>query len=97
MKYKTIVGSLLLTFFQLFSLCYGKQSNSRIDTQVVRILATNKSGYYHKPWKSPNFDTASASGSNPTYWWPGSLPPACQSGNWTVRHNKENLRGKKPV
>jgi S1-C subfamily serine protease len=29
---------------------------------VVRILATKKSGYYHKPWKSPNFDTGSASG-----------------------------------
>ncbi|MEJ2236529.1 MAG: serine protease [Syntrophobacterales bacterium] len=62
MKYKTIVGLFLLPLFQLFSLCYGGQFDSRIDTQVVRILATNKSGYYHKPWKSPNFETASASG-----------------------------------
>jgi hypothetical protein len=53
---------LTLVFFLFSSLCYGGQSNYRIDTQVVRILATKKSGYYHKPWKSPNFETASASG-----------------------------------
>ena len=62
MKYRTITVLLTLVFFLLGSLCYGRQPNSRIDTQVVRILATKKSGYYHKPWKSPNFDTVSASG-----------------------------------
>ena len=62
MKYRTISILLTLVFFLLGSFCYARQPNSRIDTQVVRILATNKSGYYHKPWKSPNFETASASG-----------------------------------
>lgn len=62
MNYKTSLCLLLLFFLQLVSVCYGGQSNSRIDTQVVRILATNKSSYYHKPWKSPNFETVAASG-----------------------------------
>jgi S1-C subfamily serine protease len=48
--------------FQLGFVCYAEYPNSRIDTLVVRVLATKKSGYYHKPWKSPNFDTVAASG-----------------------------------
>jgi len=62
MKYRNILVWLVLVFFQLSSFCYGRQTNARIDTQVVRVLATNKSGYYHKPWKSPNFETVAASG-----------------------------------
>jgi len=30
-------------------------TNSRIETQVLRIFATKRAGYYHKPWKSPDF------------------------------------------
>ena len=62
MKYRTNLFLFILIFFQLTSISYGEQSNSRIDTQVVRSLATNKEAYYHKPWKSPNFDTVAASG-----------------------------------
>ncbi len=62
MKYWKVVCLPLITLFQLGSLCYGGQPNAGIDTQVVRVLATKKSGYYHKPWKSPNFDTVAASG-----------------------------------
>jgi len=40
----------------------GDQPVARIETQVVRVLSTNKAGYYHKPWKSPNFTTMQASG-----------------------------------
>jgi S1-C subfamily serine protease len=52
----------LIILFQLGFVCYAEYPNSRIDTLVVRVLATKKSGYYHKPWKSPNFDTVAASG-----------------------------------
>jgi len=62
MKHRTHILLLTLIFFQLTSLCYGEQGGSAIDTQVVRVLATKKEAYYHKPWKSPNFETVAASG-----------------------------------
>lgn len=62
MKYWKVVCLPLIILFQFGFLCYGGQSNARIDTQVVRVLATKKSSYYHKPWKSPNFDAVAASG-----------------------------------
>ncbi len=33
-----------------------------IETQVLRIFATKQSGYYHKPWKSPDFSRVKGSG-----------------------------------
>jgi S1-C subfamily serine protease len=33
-----------------------------VETKVVRVLATKKAPYYHKPWKSPNFESVMASG-----------------------------------
>jgi len=33
-----------------------------IEAQVLRIFATRNSGYYHKPWKSPDFLNVKASG-----------------------------------
>jgi S1-C subfamily serine protease len=62
MKYRTYVLLVILIFFQSISVSYGGPPTSAIDTQVVRILATNKEPYYHKPWKSPNFQTVAASG-----------------------------------
>ena len=62
MKYRSNLFLFTLIFFQLTSISYGEQANSAIDTQVVRILATKKEAYYHKPWKSPNFETVAASG-----------------------------------
>lgn len=37
------------------------QPDSLIETQVLRLLATKYSGYYHKPWKSPDFTTVKGS------------------------------------
>ena len=62
MNYRTSIFSFTLIFFQLISISYGGQAGSAIDTQVVRVLATKKEAYYHKPWKSPNFETVAASG-----------------------------------
>lgn len=33
-----------------------------IETQVLRIFSTKQSGYYHKPWKTPDFSRVKASG-----------------------------------
>jgi S1-C subfamily serine protease len=62
MKYRTFILLFSLIFFQSISVSYGAQATSAIDTQVVRILATKNEAYYHKPWKSPNFNTVAASG-----------------------------------
>ncbi|MCG6983272.1 MAG: trypsin-like peptidase domain-containing protein [Deltaproteobacteria bacterium] len=62
MKYRTYILLVILIFFQSISVSYGGPPTSAIDAQVVRILATNKEPYYHKPWKSPNFETVAASG-----------------------------------
>jgi len=40
---------------------WSSQLNSIIETQVLRILATKYSGYYHKPWKTPDFNTVKGS------------------------------------
>jgi S1-C subfamily serine protease len=42
--------------------CADHANNSIIETQVLRIFATKRSGYYHKPWKSPDFSSVKASG-----------------------------------
>jgi len=41
---------------------YCLQGNSLIETQVLRVFAVKKSGYYHKPWKTPDFVEVKASG-----------------------------------
>jgi S1-C subfamily serine protease len=33
-----------------------------VETKVLRIFAIKRSGYYHKPWKSPDFSNTRASG-----------------------------------
>ena len=62
MKYRIIIYLPLFIFLQLGSLSHAGQPNAGTDTQVVRIFATKKLSYYHKPWKSPNFETVLASG-----------------------------------
>jgi len=37
------------------------QDHSLIETQVLRVLSTKFSGYYHKPWKAPDFVTTKSS------------------------------------
>jgi S1-C subfamily serine protease len=38
------------------------ESGAAIETQVLRIFSTKMSGYYHKPWKAPDFNQLKASG-----------------------------------
>lgn len=45
----------ILMIMLLGDVCRAELTNSRIETQVLRIFATKRSGYYHKPWKSPDF------------------------------------------
>ena len=61
-KYRVTTCVSLLVFLLPGSFGYAGKPIAGIDTQVVRVLATKKSGYYHKPWKSPNFDAVAASG-----------------------------------
>jgi S1-C subfamily serine protease len=44
------------------TVCWGEEQNALIETQVLRVFATKKAGYYHKPWKSPDFANLKASG-----------------------------------
>lgn len=44
------------------AICWGNAQNALIETQVLRIFATKKAGYYHKPWKTPDFANLKASG-----------------------------------
>ncbi|MFH1117812.1 MAG: trypsin-like peptidase domain-containing protein [Pseudomonadota bacterium] len=41
---------------------WTEQNNEVIETQVLRVFATKRSGYYHKPWKSPDFVHVKGSG-----------------------------------
>ncbi|UCG11414.1 MAG: trypsin-like peptidase domain-containing protein [Deltaproteobacteria bacterium] len=62
MMNRIIVSGIVFLALQLGSLCYGEQFLPMIETQVLRVLSTVNSYYYHKPWKSPNFKTSRASG-----------------------------------
>ncbi len=37
-------------------------NHSEIETQVLRVVTTKYAGYYHKPWKAPDFVTTKSSG-----------------------------------
>jgi S1-C subfamily serine protease len=51
----------ILPLLLLNDACPSDQPDSLIETQVLRLLATKYSGYYHKPWKSPDFTTVKGS------------------------------------
>ncbi|MDQ1240342.1 MAG: hypothetical protein QG577_2528, partial [Thermodesulfobacteriota bacterium] len=59
-KYWAALFAAFMTFVgtELFA---GSQNHSLIETQVLRVLSTKFSGYYHKPWKAPDFITAKSS------------------------------------
>ena len=61
MKYRFILFSVLILSFQIASLCPADQQVASIETQVLRVLTTKNSGYYHKPWKSPDFTNVKGS------------------------------------
>ncbi|MGB9616784.1 MAG: trypsin-like peptidase domain-containing protein [Desulfomonilaceae bacterium] len=54
-------------FFLILALLlarYGQceENHSEIETQVLRVVSTKYAGYYHKPWKAPDFVTTKSSG-----------------------------------
>ncbi|MFH0823861.1 MAG: trypsin-like peptidase domain-containing protein [Pseudomonadota bacterium] len=51
----------LLAAFQLDGIAVAKDQIQDIEAKVVRVYATKKSGYYHKPWKSPDFSSVRGS------------------------------------
>ncbi|MGO9121337.1 MAG: trypsin-like peptidase domain-containing protein [Desulfomonilaceae bacterium] len=61
---KSVATILLLVLVLLPFESYGREEGAlpTIETQVLRIFATKNSGYYHKPWKSPDFTNLKASG-----------------------------------
>src|SRR5208283_3356625 len=59
------VATILLSVLVLLPFeSYGREEGAipTIETQVLRLFATKNSGYYHKPWKSPDFTNLKASG-----------------------------------
>ena len=57
--------ALLLTFFLMVPfVAFGRDKGPTpvVETQVLQVFATTNSGYYHKPWKSPDFSNVKASG-----------------------------------
>jgi S1-C subfamily serine protease len=61
---KSVTTILLMVLVLLSVESYGREEGAlpTIETQVLRIFATKNSGYYHKPWKSPDFTNLKASG-----------------------------------
>jgi S1-C subfamily serine protease len=41
--------------------CFGDRNNA-IETKVLRVFTAKKASYYHKPWKSPDFNELRSSG-----------------------------------
>lgn len=52
----------LLIIFLFVAQVRGGQSGASIESQVLRVMATKNASYYHKPWKSPDFNTSRGSG-----------------------------------
>ena len=56
-----IVSAILLISMQA-TVAWCTEANALIETQVLRVFSSIRSGYYHKPWKSPDFRNVKASG-----------------------------------
>lgn len=57
----------LLTITIILALVLGRygeclENHSEIETQVLRVVSAKYAGYYHKPWKAPDFITTKSSG-----------------------------------
>jgi S1-C subfamily serine protease len=52
---------LISSYVLLLPVCAFSGIHS-IETKVLRVFAIKKSGYYHKPWKTPDFSDVRASG-----------------------------------
>jgi len=62
MKNSTTCFLALIFLLLLGVLAYAAEPADGIETKVVRVFTTKKTGYYHKPWKSPDFSEVRASG-----------------------------------
>jgi S1-C subfamily serine protease len=62
MTYRVVCSATLLILVLLVSIALGSENDPGIETKVVRVFSTKASAYYHKPWKSPNFNDVKASG-----------------------------------
>jgi S1-C subfamily serine protease len=62
MRFYCLVSTIMLISVQATIAWCAQYSNSVIETQVLRIFTSSRSGYYHKPWKSPDFLSIKASG-----------------------------------
>jgi S1-C subfamily serine protease len=56
-----LLSALLLGVLLVASVC-AQPPAAGIETQVLRIFATKQAGYYHKPWKTPDFSRVKGSG-----------------------------------
>lgn len=62
MKFLSAVSLTALLLLQLCMCAAEGAEYPGIETKVVRVFSTKKSNYYHKPWKSPDFNTVRGSG-----------------------------------
>jgi len=62
MKHFFTILPILFLIVPLGGVAGGEGSGSTIETQVLQVFATTNSGYYHKPWKTPDFSNVKASG-----------------------------------
>ncbi len=53
--------SLFLPLVFSLSIISVSYADQQIETQVLRVFTTKNSGYYHKPWKSPDFTNVKGS------------------------------------
>ncbi|MCX5872778.1 MAG: trypsin-like peptidase domain-containing protein [Deltaproteobacteria bacterium] len=60
--YVIIVFSLGLLLLVVADRGLAEPIDRTIETKVLRVFATKKAPYYHKPWKSPDFTNLKASG-----------------------------------
>ncbi|MFC1834239.1 trypsin-like peptidase domain-containing protein [Thermodesulfobacteriota bacterium] len=61
-KFTSAIYIAVLLLFQAGFFCQADVSIREIETKVVRVFATKKANYYHKPWKTPNFASVRGSG-----------------------------------
>lgn len=62
MRFYCLISTIMLASVQATIGWCTEYTSSVIETQVLRIFTTARSGYYHKPWKTPDFRSVTASG-----------------------------------
>jgi S1-C subfamily serine protease len=62
MKHHLIALCCLILLPPFVGTAHSEKPDPTIEKQVLRIFTTKQSGYYHKPWKSPDFSRVKGSG-----------------------------------